>query len=153
MAGPMDGVKVVELGLWVAAPATGAILADWGAEVIKIEPPGIGDPCRLFASMLGSDLPFNPIFENDNRGKRSIVLDLRTDEGKAIALELIGNADVFISNARTAGLARLGLDPQTLLARHPRLVYGLITGYGTEGPEADRAAYDIASFWARSGIA
>jgi crotonobetainyl-CoA:carnitine CoA-transferase CaiB-like acyl-CoA transferase len=153
MPGPMDGIKVVELGVWVAGPATGAILADWGAEVIKIEPPGVGDPGRLFGKMLGADLPFNPVFENDNRGKRGIVLDISSDEGKEIALELIDRADVFVSNVRPAGLARLGLDPATLLERNSRLVYGLITGYGLEGPDADRPAYDIAGFWSRSGVA
>ena len=153
MPGPMDGTKVVELGVWVAGPATGAILADWGAEVVKIEPPGIGDPGRLFGKMLGADLPFNPVFENDNRGKRGIVLDLLSDEGKQVALELIDRADVFVSNVRPAALGRLGLDPETLLARNSRLVYGLITGYGLEGPDADRPAYDIAGFWARSGVA
>jgi crotonobetainyl-CoA:carnitine CoA-transferase CaiB-like acyl-CoA transferase len=149
----MDGIRVVELGVWIAVPATGAILADWGADVVKIEPPGVGDPSRLFSKMLGAELPFNPVFENDNRGKRSIVLDLSTDEGKEIALELIDGADVFMSNVRPAALARLGLDPATLLERDPRLVYGLITGYGLEGPDADRPAYDIAGFWARSGVA
>jgi crotonobetainyl-CoA:carnitine CoA-transferase CaiB-like acyl-CoA transferase len=149
----MDGIKVVELGVWVAGPATGAILADWGAEVIKIEPPGVGDPSRQFSKMLGADLPFNPIFENDNRGKRGIVLDISSDEGKEITLELIDRADVFVSNVRPAALGRLGMDPATLLERNSRLVYGLITGYGLEGPDADRAAYDIAGFWARSGVA
>jgi crotonobetainyl-CoA:carnitine CoA-transferase CaiB-like acyl-CoA transferase len=149
----MDGIKVVELGVWVAGPATGAILADWGAEVIKIEPPGVGDPGRLFAKMLGADLPFNPVFENDNRGKRGLVLDISSDEGKEITLELIDRADVFVSNVRPAALGRLGMDPATLLERNSRLVYGLITGYGLEGPDADRAAYDIAGFWARSGVA
>ena len=154
MPGPMtDGIKVVELGVWVAGPATGAILADWGAEVIKIEPPGMGDPGRLFGKMLGGDLPFNPVFENDNRGKRGIVLDISSKDGKEIALELIDGADVFVSNVRPAALARLGLDPETLLARNSRLIYGLITGYGLEGPDADRPAYDIAGFWARSGVA
>ena len=153
MPGPMEGIKVVELGVWIAVPATGAILADWGADVVKIEPPGVGDPSRLFSKMLAAELPFNPVFENDNRGKRSIVLDLSSDEGKEIALELIDGADVFMSNVRLAGLARLGLDPKTLLERDPRLIYGLITGYGLEGPEADRPAYDIAGFWARSGVA
>jgi len=153
MAGPMAGVKVVEIGVWVAGPAAGGILADWGADVIKIEPPGIGDPARTFGKMFSADLPFSPPFEMDNRSKRSIVLDLRRQEAREIALELIDQADVFVTNVRPAGLARMGLDSRTLLARNPRLVYGLITGYGHEGPEADRAAYDIAAFWARSGIA
>ncbi|MBK7949010.1 MAG: CoA transferase [Deltaproteobacteria bacterium] len=153
MPGPLAGIKVVEMGVWVAGPAAGCILADWGADVVKIEPPGIGDPARLFRYMLGGDLPFNPVFENDNRSKRSLVADLRKDEGLQIALDLIRGADVFLSNIRPAGLARLGLDAETLCKRFPRLVYALITGYGLAGPEADRAAYDIAAFWARSGIA
>jgi crotonobetainyl-CoA:carnitine CoA-transferase CaiB-like acyl-CoA transferase len=151
--GPLEGIRVVELGVWIAGPAAGGILADWGADVVKIEPPGIGDPARLFQFMLGGDLPFNPPFEMDNRGKRSIGLDLAKPDGRALAGELIQRADVFVTNVRPAALARLGLDADTLLAKHPRLVYGLITGYGTAGAEKDKAAYDIAGFWARSGIA
>ena len=151
--GPLEGVKVVELGVWVAGPAAGAILADWGADVIKIEPPGVGDPARLFSSMFGVELPFNPPFEMDNRGKRDIVVDLSDADGREIGLELIDAADVFVTNVRQSGLARLGFDSKSLLERNPRLVYGAITGYGLEGPDKDRAAYDIAAFWARSGIA
>ncbi len=153
MAGPLEGVKVVELGVWVAGPAAGGILADWGAEVVKIEPPA-GDPSRSFQySLTGSLMPTNPIFEMDNRSKRSIVLDLTTDEGRAIAEELIAEADVLVTNVRLGGLERLGLDPESVTARHPRLVYAAITGYGLEGEDRDRAAFDIAAFWSRSGIA
>jgi crotonobetainyl-CoA:carnitine CoA-transferase CaiB-like acyl-CoA transferase len=152
MAGPMDGVRIVELGVWVAGPAAGGILADWGADVVKIEPPA-GDPARTFQRMLGGDMPNNPVFELDNRSKRSIVLDLSTDDGRAIALELIDQADVFLTNIRMPALRRIGLDHESLLARNDRLIYAIITGYGIEGPDADRAAYDIAAFWARSGIA
>jgi crotonobetainyl-CoA:carnitine CoA-transferase CaiB-like acyl-CoA transferase len=153
LRGPMQGVRVVELGVWVAGPAAGMILADWGADVVKVEPPGLGDPARSFSRMLGADLPFNPPFEMDNRGKRSIVVDLSRDEGRALAHELVDGADVFVTNVRLEALGRLGLDPETLRARSPRLVYAAITGYGMEGPDRDRAAYDIAAFWARSGIA
>ena len=153
MAGPLSGVTVVELGVWVAGPAAGGILADWGADVVKIEPPGVGDPARTFARMLGSDLPFNPPFEMDNRGKRSIVVDLAKPEGREIALELLDRADVFVTNVRQAGLVRAGLDPATLLARQPRLIYAAISGYGFAGADADRPAYDIAAYWARSGVA
>ena len=153
MSGPMEGVKVVEIGVWVAGPAAGGVLADWGADVAKIEPLGVGDPCRLFQNMLGAELPINPIFENDNRNKRSIALDLASEAGHRIALQLIDDADVLITNVRQSGLARLGLDASTLLERHPRLVYGAISGFGFAGPDADKAAYDIAGFWARSGIA
>ncbi len=150
--GPMAGVRVVELGVWVAGPAAGGILSDWGADVVKIEPP-LGDPARSFQRMLGGDLPTNPVFELDNRSKRSMVVDLGTAEGRALALELIDSADVFLTNIRVSALRRVGLDPETLRARHPRLVYAIITGYGLEGAEADRPAYDIAAFWARSGVA
>jgi crotonobetainyl-CoA:carnitine CoA-transferase CaiB-like acyl-CoA transferase len=153
MSGPLEGIKVVEMGVWVAAPAAGCILGDWGADVVKIEPPGIGDPARLFSSMYGVDLPLNPPFEMDNRNKRSIVVDARSEAGQQVVHQLLAEADVFISNVRPAGLARLGLGHEALLERYPRLVYGMITGYGLEGAEADRAAYDIAAFWARSGIA
>jgi crotonobetainyl-CoA:carnitine CoA-transferase CaiB-like acyl-CoA transferase len=152
MPGPLEGVKVVELGVWVAGPAAGGVLADWGADIVKIEPP-TGDPARSFQRMLGGDMPNNPVFEMDNRSKRSIVLDLTNPDGLAIAEQLIAEADVFVTNVRLGGLERLGLDHATLCARHPRLVYAAITGYGTEGPDADRAAYDVAAFWARSGLA
>ncbi len=152
MSGPLAGVKVVELGVWVAGPAAGGILADWGADVVKIEPL-TGDPARIFQRMLGSDMPTNPVFEMDNRSKRSIALDLATDEGLDIASSLIAEADVFVTNVRLAGLDRLGLDPDTLTAAHPGLIYAAITGFGLDGPDKDKAAYDIAAFWARSGIA
>ena len=152
MAGPMDGFTVVELGVWVAAPATGAILADWGADVIKIEPP-TGDPARTFGAMMGLGPDVNPPFEMDNRSKRSIVLDLGTAQGRETAAELLGTADVFVTNLRPGALHRLGLGPEAVAQINPRLVYGLITGYGVDGPDADRAAYDVAAFWARAGLA
>src|SRR6201996_5287831 len=108
MAGPMEGVRVVELGVWVAGPAAGGVLADWGADVVKIEPPG-GDPARMFGRMLGCDPGVNPPFEMDNRSKRSVVLDLTTEDGRSTALELLGGADVFLTNIRPAGLRRIGL--------------------------------------------
>ena len=150
--GPMEGIRVVELGVWVAGPAAGGIMCDWGADVVKIEPPE-GDPARNFGKILGGDLPTNPPFELDNRGKRSVVVDLSTDEGRATALALIDSADVFLTNIRKSALARLGLDPDALLARNERLVYALISGFGIEGPDADAAAYDIAAWWSRAGIA
>jgi crotonobetainyl-CoA:carnitine CoA-transferase CaiB-like acyl-CoA transferase len=152
MTGPLEGVRVVELGVWVAGPGAGGLMADWGADVIKVEPPE-GDPSRLFARMLGGDLDINPVFELDNRGKRSIVLDLSRPEGRDILLELLAEADVFVTNIRAGALERLGLGPDELCGRFERLVYGIITGYGLEGADADRAAYDIAAFWARSGMA
>ena len=151
MAGPLDGVRVVELGVWVAGPAAGGVLADWGADVVKIEPPN-GDPARMFGRMLGIADGLSPPFEMDNRGKRSIVLDVTTEDGRATARELLSDADVFLTNVRPAALTRIGLDFEAVAGRNPRLVYGLITGYGESGPDADRAAYDVAAFWARSGL-
>jgi crotonobetainyl-CoA:carnitine CoA-transferase CaiB-like acyl-CoA transferase len=121
--------------------------------VVKIEPPGVGDPSRLFMQILGADLPLNPIFEMDNRSKRSIVIDLTEADGRSLALELIDGADVFVTNVRPGALERLGLDPATLRNRNPRLIYASVTGYGLEGADVDRAAYDIGAFWSRSGIA
>jgi crotonobetainyl-CoA:carnitine CoA-transferase CaiB-like acyl-CoA transferase len=151
-SGPLDGVRVVELAIWVAGPGAGGILADWGADVVKVEA-FAGDPARAFGKMLGGDLDDNPVFELDNRGKRSAVLDLSRPEGVELVLQLIADADVFVTNIRASALERLGLDPDTLTGRFERLVYAIITGYGLEGAEADRAAYDVAAFWARSGMA
>ena len=152
MPGPLAGVNVVELGVWVAGPAAAGILADWGADVVKIEPPS-GDPARRFGTMLGLDIDVNPPFELDNRSKRSVVLDLAADEDRQRGLELIALADVFVTNVRVGALRRLGFDFESLARAYPRLVYGLITGYGETGPDADRAAYDIAAFWSRAGVA
>lgn len=153
MNGPLSGVRVVELGVWVAGPAVTGIMADWGADVIKIEPPA-GDPQRAVFGALGvANQAGVPPFEIDNRGKRSVMLDLRVDDDTATMMELLAEADVFVTNVRPAGLARLGLDAATLVERFPRLIYGIVTGYGLEGPDVDRAGYDIGAFWARSGLA
>jgi crotonobetainyl-CoA:carnitine CoA-transferase CaiB-like acyl-CoA transferase len=153
MAGPLTGIKVVEMGLWVAAPSCAAMLCDWGAEVIKIEPPS-GDPFRgLFASALGTQAALNPPFELDNRGKRGIVLDLEKEEARKIALQLIEQADVFITNNRPRVLEQYGLDYETLHKKFPRLIYGQVTGYGPDTESRDTAAYDIGAFWSQAGVA
>jgi crotonobetainyl-CoA:carnitine CoA-transferase CaiB-like acyl-CoA transferase len=149
----MEGIRVVELGFWVAGPSAAGVLADWGAEVIKIEPPD-GDPFRgLFLTASGIQAELNPPFELDNRGKRSISLDLDRPAARAIADTLLARADVFITNLRPAALARVGLDYACVARRHRRLVYAAVTGYGSEGPDRDRPAYDIGAFWSRAGIA
>ena len=149
----LEGVRVVELGVWVAGPSAGGVLADWGADVVKVEPPA-GDPFRnLFGSIgYASDLP-NPPFALDNRGKRSVVLDLRVPASRQVLDRLLQTADVFLSNLRPDALARLGLGHAELTERHPRLVYASVTGYGLTGPDRDRPAYDVGAFWARTGIA
>ena len=153
MAGPMDGVRVVELGFWVAGPSAGGILADWGADVVKIEPKD-GDPFRgLFLKGFGVDMPMNPPFELDNRGKRSIAIDYGRPQGQRVVLELVDRADVFVTNLRLGGLARAGFDYESLSRRNPGLVYASVTGYGLEGPDRDRPAYDVGAYWSRAGIA
>lgn len=153
MPGPLEGIRVVELGFWVAGPAAAGILADWGAEVIKLEPP-TGDPMRgLFLTAAGVDVPINPPFELDNRGKRSISVNLQSAEGRDVAQRLIERADVLVTNLRMGALARVGLDFPTLHARHRGLVYCNLTGYGTAGADRDRPAYDVGAFWARAGVA
>jgi len=148
----LSDLRVVELGVWVAAPSAAALLADWGADVIKVESP-TGDPMRnVFGSLgIGGDLP-NPAFALDNRGKRSVVLDLRDADGRQRLEELLDTADVFISNLRPDALDKLDLGAEATVARHPRLVYCSISGYGLEGEDRNRPTYDIGAFWARSGL-
>ncbi|MEO0608288.1 MAG: CaiB/BaiF CoA-transferase family protein [Pseudomonadota bacterium] len=147
----LDGIKVIEHATYMAAPGAGGILSDWGAEVIKIEPPK-GDPIRSFFQTIGTDIQDNPVFDFDNRGKKSIVLDTSTEDGQAILRELAEDADVFLTNVRPGGLARAGLDFANLIKINPKLVYCTLTGYGLEGPDADKPGFDVASFWARAGV-
>lgn len=149
----LEGLRVVEMGVWVAGPAVGGILADWGADVIKLESPA-GDPMRRMGQLVaGYRMPSSPPFNLDNRGKRSVVLDLKQREGLQLARELIARADVFVTNYRAEALERLGVDWASLEERAPRLVYAHVTGYGQEGPDAGRPAYDVGAFWSRTGIA
>lgn len=145
-------LRVVELGVWVAAPGAAALLADWGADVVKVEAPG-GDPMRRVFGSLGidGDLP-NPAFALDNRGKRSVVLDLRDGGDRGHFEDLLSWADVFVTNLRPDALDKLDLEPYATVDRHPRLVYCSISGYGLQGADRNRPTYDIGAFWARSGL-
>jgi crotonobetainyl-CoA:carnitine CoA-transferase CaiB-like acyl-CoA transferase len=150
---PLAGVRVVELAHWMAGPAAGGVLADWGADVIKVEPHG-GEPMRHIWGSMGAnpDAP-NGAFTSANRGKRSIELDVRSDDGRDVLTRLLGRADVLVTNLRPAALRRLGLDPDGVAERFPRLVYCSLTAYGWGGPDEEKAGYDLASFFARTGIA
>jgi crotonobetainyl-CoA:carnitine CoA-transferase CaiB-like acyl-CoA transferase len=149
----LKGLKIVEMATYIAAPAAAGIMADWGAEIIKIEPRG-GDPIRqFFDNAAAKDNRGNPIFDLDNRSKRSVSIDVSTPEGQALVRRLIAGADVFITNTRPQSLIRAGLDYESLKADFPKLIYGCVTGYGMEGAERDRPGFDMAAFWARSGMA
>jgi crotonobetainyl-CoA:carnitine CoA-transferase CaiB-like acyl-CoA transferase len=149
--GVLEGLKVVELATYIAAPGAGGVMADWGAEVVKIEPPR-GDPMRQFFDTIGSEQTSNPIFELDNRGKRGVVLDVAKPQGREAVLKLVRGADVFLTNIRPAALKRAGMDWDSLRAENPRLIYASLTGYGLQGPDADKPGMDVASFWSRSGV-
>jgi crotonobetainyl-CoA:carnitine CoA-transferase CaiB-like acyl-CoA transferase len=154
-AGPLAGLKAVEVAVWVAGPCAAAYLGDLGVEVIKIESLE-GDPYRGLPMGPKKELApgeVTPGFLQDNRNKRGIALNLKTAEGHAIAWELIKDADILVTNLRLKALKSLKLDYETLSAAHPRLIYGHISGYGLKGADAGRASYDIGAYWARAGMA
>lgn len=155
MSLPLEGVRVVEVAHFVAVPAAGALLADLGAEVVKVEWPARGEVYRRSKPRYagyGSDFPESPAFHMDNRGKRCLALDLARPEGREALLRLLDRAEIFITNLLPHRRARFGLDHASLLERRPRLVMGAITGYGLGGEEADRPAFDYAAYWARTGM-
>lgn len=145
---PLVGIKVVEAGRFAAGPSCGTVLADWGASVVKLEPPG-GDPARGPGSIGGR----NPRFELHNRSRRSLALDLKKPEGRFVANRLIEQSDVFITNMRPKALLRLGLDYESLSEINDRLIYGQITGYGLNSEKTNERSYDHGAFWSYSGIA
>ena len=149
-----DGVRVIELAQWVFVPVAGALLADWGADVIHIEPTE-GDPYRGLATQgIGTERGgVNLSLALANRGKRSIALDIQSEDGRGVMHRMLESADVFLTNMRPKALERLGLDARTLAVRYPSLVCAMGTGYGARGPDADRPGYDATAFWARGGMA
>jgi crotonobetainyl-CoA:carnitine CoA-transferase CaiB-like acyl-CoA transferase len=152
MTRPLSGIRVVEAATWLAAPSTAALLADLGADVIKIEPPG-GDPWRHFdLRSMGYEHEFalNYGFELDNRGKRSLTVALERPGGPELVRKLCTEADIFVTNLIRR--ERWGLDAETLQAINPTLIYAAVSGYGETGPDSDRTGFDYAAFWARSGI-
>ena len=151
---PFEGFRVVELAQWVFVPVAGALLADWGAEVVHVEPTE-GDPYRGLATQgIGAERGgVNFSLALANRGKRSLALDIRREEGIAVLHRLLESADVFLTNMRPRALRRAGLDSNELTRRYPRLIYARGQGYGVSGPDADQAGYDATAFWARGGMA
>jgi len=148
---PLSGIKVVEFSNYVAAPSTGRLLCDMGAEVIKIEAFG-GDAWRDTSNFfIGKGDEESPVYDSLNWGKQSICLDLKTEKGKEILMRMLADADIFLTNTRAKSLLKLGLDGETLIKKFPRLIYASLDGYGTKGPEADTPGFDGQAFWTRSG--
>lgn len=152
---PFEGVRIVEVAEWTFIPAAAMLLADLGADVIKIEPPGRGDSNRALAAagIAPSAGGVNLVMESTNRGKRSIGLDLTHTEGRKVLLGLLENADVFMTSLRPQALAKLGIGADELRAKYPCLVYVQGHGQGRRGPDAETGGYDMTAFWARSGLA
>jgi cinnamoyl-CoA:phenyllactate CoA-transferase len=153
MREPLKGVKIVELATWVAIPFCARFFADLGADVIKVESKE-GDGIRFAAEQEGRPLTQyeNVAFDLENANKKGIVLDLKASEGIAVMMRLLAQADVFLTNLRVPALQKLGLDYETLHAKFPSLVVGIVTGYGLEGPDKDLPGYDLPAFFSRSGI-
>lgn len=153
MSGSFEGIKVIELGHYAAVPSACAILADWGAEVIKIETTKGGDAMRGLRAIEDVEITeVNIWFEQMNRNKKSVAIDLSQEGGREIIYKLVQRSDVFVSNFMPKVLKRFALDYDTLSRLNPRLVYVSFSGYGLTGPDKDKPGYDYAAFWARSGI-
>ena len=154
MSGPLDGIRVIELATWHNGAAAGYLLGDLGADVIKIEQPGVGDPTRGLKQAFGHSLqlPGNRAlwFDMVNRSKRSITLDLKSEQGREVLHRLVGKADVFFTNFTSDVVDRLGADYESLSAHNPRLIWAINTGVGTKGPQPNTRTFD-SSIQARTG--
>ena len=157
MSGPMNGVRIVELAQFTFVPASGGVLADWGADVIKVEHVETGDSQRALVNIMGLDkftqTEFYPIMEGPNRGKRSIGLDLASEGGRKVLEALIRSADVFVTNFREGTRQKLNIEVADVRAINPDIIYFRGTGQGVRGDDGPSGGYDQTSFWARSGIA
>ena len=145
----LRGLKVVEMATWLFAPMSACLLGELGADVIKVEAHG-GDPMRGLVHRVRDHVDW--VYELANRNKRSVALDVRSPGGGEVMRRLLADADIFIVNLRRGGLERLGIDYESLRESHPRLIYAHATGYGTEGPDINRPAFDELAYWARGGF-
>ncbi|MBR1139312.1 MAG: CoA transferase [Bradyrhizobium sp.] len=151
--GIFHGLKVLDCASFIAAPAAATVLSDFGADVIKIEPPGAGDPYRNLPNLPGYPRSeHNYAWYLEARNKRSIALDLAKPEAQTVLRRLVAEADVFITNYPPSVRAKLGLTYETLAPLNPRLIYASFTGYGEKGEEADKPGFDSNAYWARSGL-
>lgn len=146
----LEGTRVVEFATYVAGPSAAAVMSDWGAQVIKVES-RTGDATRhIFAAL--PELTGNPVFEFENRGKRGVVLDTGTPDGRAALIAILKETDIFITNLRPGALKRARIDYESLKDELPKLIYCSVSGYGLEGEGADLPAFDMAALWTRSGL-
>ena len=146
-------LKVIDMSSWIAAPVAATILADFGAQVIKVEPPIAGDGYRNFAMMTSSPTSeVNYTWEMDNRNKRSIALNLKADQGREILRRMVSECDIYITNTAHAMRREWGLTYGDLAAINPKLIYASLTAYGEQGPERDREGFDLVAYWSRSGL-
>ena len=168
MSGILEGLKVLDMGHVVAVPAAAATMADWGADVLKIEPL-TGEFARGISLIKKENLPeelaeslisklididggdFSWYIQLLNRNKKSLAIDVKTEQGKEIVYKLVQDSDVFLTNYEAATIKKLDMDYETLIQHNPKLVYGLLTGYGTKGPDRHERGFDYAAAWARSG--
>src|ERR1700761_8341738 len=151
--GIFEGLKVLDCASFIAAPAAATVLSDFGAEVIKIEPPGSGDPYRNLPNLPGYPVSaHNYAWLLEGRNKRSLALDLSKPEGQAVLHRLAAEADVFITNFPPAVRERLGISYAELAPLNQRLIYASFTGYGEKGEEANKPGFDSNAYWARSGL-
>ena len=144
------GLKVIDCASWIAGPAAATILSDFGADVIKIEPPGVGDPWR--GRTPNPNAPTDYYWQLTSRNKRSLAIDLKHDEGRAALHKLVSGADVFVTNFPLPVRERLGLAHTQLLPLNPRLIYASFTAYGEHGDEAAKTGFDSTAYWARTGL-
>jgi formyl-CoA transferase len=148
-----EGLKVLDVGTWIAAPVAGTILADFGATVTKVEVPGHGDPYRALSNgPLSPRHELNYMWICDGRNKRSITLNLATDTGRDILMRLVRECDVFITNQPFATRRKFRLNYEDLAPENDRMIYASLTAYGETGPDAEREAFDGVAWWARSGL-
>jgi cinnamoyl-CoA:phenyllactate CoA-transferase len=153
MQKPLEGIKVIDMSTFIGAPACARFFAEFGAEVIKIEPKS-GDLVRFNGVSEGRlGTPYeNTTWDLENAHKLGLVLDLKSPEGREILFKLLDTTDIFITNWRPQAIAKLGLDYESLKGKYPKLVYASFTGYGEDGPDMNLPGYDFTSFWARSGL-
>ena len=152
----LEGIRVVDVSQVAAVPMAARLMADFGADVIHVEPPKTGDSFRVIQlgleMLTGTHSEFNYIWENYNRNKRSVTIDLSQEGGQQVLYRMLENADVFVTNLRPFELKEFNLEYGTLSRMNPKLIGGYLTGYGSEGPSKDSPAYDHTAYWARSGI-